>query len=255
MEELRAVICDDEPLVQDIVSSALVTCFKKYGYVLELDRYTDPVKFAKRLGRGAGKCYDIAFLDIDMPGLDGIELGKKLNEVSEKTSIIFISNREERVFDSFAAHPFGFVRKSSFLKDVESVVKIYISAHKKEPSGHLVEVKTKEGYLKLNTDEILYIESIRDYQYIHLKKEKEPLKVHWRMNQLEEGLKNFGFLRIHQGYLVNYRYIRKFGADTVELQNGSALPVSRRKRKEILQEYMRFSRKDDSIIKLSPGNM
>lgn len=244
MKEIRAVICDDEKMAQDIVASALKTCFSKYGYVLRLDRYTDP----RALARDVGDSYQIAFLDIDMPGMDGIDLAAKILAVSPRTSVIFISNCEDRVFDSFAVHPFGFVRKSSFLKDVESVVKLYIASQKgKEDDGRFIEIRTREGLSRFPVSEITYIECDRSIQKICFRKDP-PVETRSSMALLEESLQGCGFLRVHQGYLVNYLHIRKIDTDACVMTDGTEIPVSRRKRKEIYTEYMRLSRIDSSTV-------
>lgn len=73
------------------------------------------------------------------------------------------------------------------------------------------------------------------------------------MNIMEEKLADFGFIRVHQGYLVNYRYIMKIKNEAVELSNGVEVPISRRKKQEVLFAYMRLSRASESIM-LAPKN-
>lgn len=241
---IYGLICDDEEIASDLVYSALVTSFQKYGYELKLDKYLDPTQLAKI---DVSK-YQVAFLDIDMPKMDGIELGTSLKDLSQHMDIIFVSNCEDRVFDAFVVNPFGFVRKSSFLKDVDSVVKLYIAALKKKEDSPRFEVSYNGEIYNINIHDIVYIESVRDCQYIHLP--KQEIKLYQNMNKLEEIFSPYGFLRVHQGYIVNYRYIAKIGKESLTLLDDTILPISRRKRKEVFASYIRLSRLADNVVSL-----
>ena len=245
MREINAAICDDESMALNMVSSALKTCFAQQKVSLKLEKFTSSEVFAKAI---PGNQWELVFLDIDIPGLDGIELGKKLKAENQDVVIIYISNCEDRVFDAFAAHPFGFVRKSSFLKDVESVVRLYIKeVAQKEITEESLEVKTQRGITRLKINNIVYIECDKDYQDIHMAGSKENVRIQQRMNVLEENLKKYGFLRVHTGYLVNYRYVVRIENDCVQLQNDIVVPMSRRRKKEIVLEYMRLSRGNKTV--------
>ncbi len=249
MREINAAICDDESMALNMVASALRSCFAQQEVTLKLEKFTSSGKFAKAIPQNQ---WELVFLDIDIPGLDGIELGKKLKEENPDVVIIYISNCEDRVFDAFTAHPFGFVRKSSFLKDVESVVRLYIKeVIQKEAPEEILEVKTHSGFMRLKVRNITYIECDRDYQDIHMADHSDTIRIQQRMNVLEENLKKYGFLRVHTGYLVNYKYIVRIDSETVQMQDGAAIPMSRRRKKEIVLEYMRLSRGNKAVNLLS----
>lgn len=245
MRDINAAICDDEAMALDMVGGALKACFARYGATLHLDAFSSSAILENCF---LEKHYQLVFLDIDMPQIDGIALGIKIKKESEDTTIIYISNCEERVFDSFAARPFGFVRKSSILKDIESVTKSYLASLKDEGKSQNLEIKTAEGLMRLKIDEVVYIECSRDYQFFHLKNVNDPLKSRLRMNILENLLKDSGFLRAHQGFLVNYRYIRRIGNDTIELTTGEKIPMSRRKKQDLVLNFMRLTRQDESVF-------
>ena len=245
MKTVWAAICDDEEIALDLVASSLETCFKQNGMKLVLDKFTSPTDFFQAAQQGKG--YQVVFLDIDMPEMNGIDLGVKLRALHESTTIIYISNCVDQVFDSFRARPFGFVRKSSFLKDIQSVVKLYADSMQ-ESNKRRLELKTSQGLMQVPIAEILYIECSKDYQFFHLTKDRPPLKCRLSMAQLEEGLVEDGFLRIHQGYLVNYAFIKRIDNDYVELTNGTKVPMSRRKKQMVFTQYLRLSRNDKSII-------
>lgn len=245
MKSIRAAVCDDEDLMLNLLSSSLEACFMQYDCKALLERFTSPAQLLEAVRQGQE--YQVFFLDIDMPELNGIDLGVQLKEENEHAAIIYISNCEERVFDSFRARPLGFVRKSSFLKDLQSVVKLYIESTRNEDDRRL-EIKTGQGLMYLPISEIVYIECRKDYQYFYLSKDPEPIKCRLSMGKLEDALEHEGFLRIHQGYIVNYTYIKRIDNELVELTDGTKLPMSRRKRQMVFTQYLRMSRNDRSVI-------
>ena len=244
MKKCWAAICDDEELSLNMVATALESCFSQYGVTLTLDKYQS----SKELFQAAqqGKSYQVIFLDIDMPEMDGIELGVRLKKEQENAAIIYISNCEDRVFDSFQARPFGFVRKSSFLQDTQAVVKLYIESRRNADNRRL-EVKTPDGFIQIPLADIVYIECIRDYQFFYLSTSDTPVKCRLSMTRLEETLVEQGFLRVHQGYIVNYAYIKKISNESIELTSGASIPMSRRKKQEVFAQYLRLSRSDSSV--------
>lgn len=250
MKTIHAAICDDEEPMLNLLASSLEACFLQYDCKVLLDRFSSPVQLLEAVRQGVE--YRVFFLDIDMPELNGIDLGVQLKADSDHTAIIYISNCEERVFDSFRARPLGFVRKSSFLKDLQSVVKLYIESTRNEDNRRL-EIKTNQGLMYLPISEIVYIECRKDYQYFYLAKDPEPVKCRLSMGKLEDSLENEGFLRIHQGYIVNYAYIKRINNEFVELIDDKKIPMSRRKRQLVFTQYLRLSRNNQSVILTAPN--
>ena len=251
MKKCWAAICDDEELSLNMVATALETCFSQYGITLTLDKYLSSQELLQAVQKNKG--YQVIFLDIDMPGMDGIELAARLKKEQDGTDVIYISNCEDRVFESLQTRPFGFVRKSSFLQDTQAVVKLYIESRKGADNRRL-ELKTPDGLIQIALSDVVYIECIRDYQFFHLHPSDAPVKCRLSMARLEEMLGAHGFLRVHQGYIVNYVYIKKIGNELIELTSGASIPMSRRKKQEVFAQYLRLSRNDRTIQIIDGGN-
>lgn len=244
MKTISAAFCDDDAVMRGHMRARAEESFARCGVTLRAEEFESPAAFLAAAGQGR---FSLLFLDIDMPEMDGIDLGVRLRTMQEKIAIIYISNCEERVFDSFQARPFGFVRKSSFLKDIQSVATLYTESLRSENDRQL-EVKTTQGLTKLPLSEIVYIECDKDYQFFHLNKKAEPLKCRLSMTKLEETLVDEGFLRIHQGYIVNYAYIKRIDNESLELLSGETIPMSRRKKQEVFTQYLRLSRSDKAVL-------
>ena len=243
MDEINFAVCDDEEIILDAVYSRVFTIFKRRGmaafglkflssrqmrdYFLQADEASKP---------------DIVFLDIDMPELNGIELGAMIKENSPKTEIIFVSNRYERVFETFNIHPFGFVRKNNFSTDISNTLKAYIDGHVNAANYFVIQQENKSVTRKLPINEIVYVKSMRSHQIICMVGGEE-IDVKMTMDELEKGLIEHGILRTHKSFLVNLKYITRIESTGIELTTGAKIDVSRRKVGEIKAALMKYLRK------------
>ncbi len=110
---LKIAICDDEAVA--IAAARQVLLASDLGAESEIASYTDPAALWKDVQ--AGKRFDLVLLDVDMPGLDGIELGVHLGDALPEAVLIYLSGQSERVFDAFRARPFRFLQKDHFPAD------------------------------------------------------------------------------------------------------------------------------------------
>lgn len=241
----RFAVCDDEEVALSAIAGALTNVFEKNRVEVSVQTFLPTPDLFERLTE---EYFDAVFLDINMPKCDGIELGKRLKARRQKLDIIYVSSEEGRVFDSLSVHPYGFVRKSSFLKDIAGIVKMYIAEHSEKESAS-IELKLHGSILSLKVADIIYIESIRDYQYIYLLGKDAPEKVRLTMETIEGQLSRYGFIRVHKGYLVNYQYIRRIDATDILLTSGARVPVSKRKLQEVREKYMELNRRH-SVFRL-----
>ena len=106
----------------------------------------------------------------------------------------------------------------------------YIKHWREKTDARKLIVSTRDGTFGVPVAAITYIECTAAKQQLFVSTQKEPIAISSRMQKLEEELKNDGFIRIHKGYLVNHRWIDRITNDSVVLQNGATLPVSRLKK-------------------------
>lgn len=142
------------------------------------------------------------------------------------------------MFESFLVQPLGFVRKSSFLNDIAAVVELYVKTCVWDEKGSYIEFQTRSGLLTLKSWQICYIEGSRNYQLLYLDGQKEPVEVKMTMEKLETVTRPHDFIRIHKGYLVNYRFIQRISAAAVTLLDGTRLPIGRSKAAEVKSKYL-----------------
>lgn len=233
--QIKIALCDDDKNALPIIAGAADSAFRARDIQPEITRFTSGKALLDAMEHNR---YQIVLLDIEMPGMDGIQVGKVIRDRGDNTPIIFVSECESRVFESFLIQPLGFVRKSNFLNDIAAVAELYIKTCVQDQNSEYLEFHTRSGLLTLKSKQIRYIEGSRNYQMLYTTSGTEPIEVKMTMDKLEAMTESKGFIRIHKGYLVNYRYIQRIQSNQLTLQDGTELPIGRSKSAEVKTKYL-----------------
>ena len=167
----------------------------------------------------------ILFLDIDMPGINGLEIAEAIEKKTHKVNLIFVTNRNDLVFEAIHFRPFRFLRKECLHEEIEEALLAVIAKMKEETV--LCEFESGSEVVKIAVNEIVYLESSGHYVRVHTQ-DGNVCVVRNKISELERQLKLMGFVRIHIGYLVNIRNIYSISSKGVVLDNRLELPVSRK---------------------------
>ena len=241
---LKIALLDDDKTALLISKGAIESFFQEKNIAISLDAFTSPVNF---LAMAKEENYRLVFLDIDMPEINGLDVGKEVKAINPQTDIIYLSQREDLVFDTLQLHPFGFIRKSKIIQDFANVLELFVNtALNRNDESKKITISSKTETISADIDQIMYIEGNRNYQTFYLKDGK-VFDARVLMGDLESKLKDHGFIRVHKGYLVNYLYIRQIGSNEVTLTNNKVLPLSSKRKDEIMEEYLSITRKNKSI--------
>ena len=208
---LKCLIVDDEPIAQNIVKGFITDTPN-----LEVIGICDNAMEALAVLRE--KKVDLLFLDIEMPKISGLSFLKTL---SHPPAIIITTAYREFALEGFELNvvdyllkPFSFER---FLKAVNKVEsnKIQDTGHAKPISKTYAYFKVDRKNLRVEYDEILYVEGLSNYVKIHLK--DKDLVVYHKLIDLENLLPKDQFVRIHKSYIIAINKIKAYGKDYVEV--------------------------------------
>ena len=242
---LKVAILDDNKTALMISSSAVEAFLKEKNAEYQLFSFSNPLNF---LASAKEEKFDLSFLDIDMPEMNGLEVANELADICKNGQIIFLSQREDLVFECLKFHPFGFIRKSKLIDDFSLMMtQYYQTISNAESDETKIDIIDKTKTVSFKIKEIVYIEGDRNYQKVVLK-DKTSQNIRVALGSLEEKLREHGFIRIHKGYLLNYLYIRSIANDEVYLTTGISLPMSKKRKDEIMKQYMAMSRKNSAVI-------
>ena len=241
---LKIALLDDDKTALLISKGAIESFFQEKNIAISLDAFSSPTTF---LAMAKEEHYRLVFLDIDMPELNGLEVGEQVKTINPQTDIIYLSQREDLVFDTLKLHPFGFIRKSKIIQDFANVLELFVNTSLSTNSENKkITISSKTETLSADIDAIMYIEGNRNYQTFYLK-DGTHFDARILMGDLENKLKDHGFIRMHKGYLVNYLFVRQIGTNEVLLTNNKKLPISSKRKDEIMNEYLAITRKNKSV--------
>lgn len=168
---------------------------------------------------------ELIFLDIQMPKINGIDFLKTL---TDPPKIIFTSAYRHFAVEAFELNAIDFLLKpinfERFLKAVNKVLTVHDTVDD-YPSFRFGYFRVDRKMIKVHFDDILYIESFRDYITIHLEEGKE-LRMKLSLNHVEEMLPASDFLRIHRSFLVSIHKISAFTKTDVEIGK-KELPIGK----------------------------
>ncbi len=225
---MKIAIVDDNLIFVQSFKNRFVNMYN--NTIKALDVFTTAERFLE-----SGYKYDVVFLDIDMPGMSGLELAKQYKD--KMFSIVFVTNRDDLVFEAYnTTNTLGFVRKSNIEEDLPIVLD---RLHRESQSTMYLTVKSSSELTRVRYSEILYIEKLSHNVILHTL--TNDISMRKTISETEELLNGYGFVRTHIGYIVNMEYIKLINSKEVILVNGKVVPISRQKVKFVKDEFLRWS--------------
>lgn len=176
--------------------------------------------------------FDLYFLDIDMPQLDGISYAKCIRSKFPDVRIVFVSYRTDLVFDAIQVFPFSFVRKEHLEEELNNVLKKI-----QEIEAESVKVLHINDDFSVPFDKIIYLEKRGSYAYVIT--ENNVYKIRKSLNYLYDLLNRY-FIYINKGTIVNLKCVKKLKKDEITLTNDAVFYISRGRRNEFILSYLKY---------------
>lgn len=231
---MRIAICDDDKDFIRNMEKLLKQASK--GVDITVASYSTGEKLLEDY-RDRHICYDVIFLDIMLPDMNGIALGKQLKELEEDMLLILLTNYEQYAVEGYEAKAFRYL-----LKPIdENLLKNVLADIKKERSRRQwIRISTNGEEVLVPLSKVLFLEAKEKYTTIYI--DGQSYLSRMSLNQYEKQLGSRGFCRIHRKYLVNLCNVTRWNARRVEA-GGHMLPISRRKEKEFREQLYGFLEK------------
>lgn len=185
-----------------------------------------------------GITVDVVFADIEMPGMNGIELGKIVNGKFPDSYFIFTTAFSEYAVEGYEARAYRYL-----LKPVteEKVTRVLEGIVKERGRNKSLLLKEQGEDVLVSIRDIVYISAEDKYTVFHTDTAYFLDKI--SMKECESLLESYGFYRIHRKYIVNMRYHKKLGKGKLELSGEIKLPVSRSRQQSYEQCFMELLEK------------
>lgn len=230
----QAAIVEDEKDVRDYLKDHLAESFSALGIAVDFDLFGSGEDFLDNFEDRIH--YDMIFLDIEMPGTDGLSVCRRIRQLREDALVVFISNREELVFQSFEVQPFRFIRKSHFADFSDTLARDIADRLSRREKRILRITEQHLGTIySFPVEDLLYVEAqLHNCRFV-LKDADYTLQ--YRFMDVEKLLADEPFIRCHRSYLINCSHILRIGRDAVIMDNKDEIPVSRGRRDAVREAF------------------
>lgn len=232
---IRIAVCDDDAtFISETLKYALAAAIKASELNPDVKFFTDGTLLLKEFQSGI--YYDIIILDIDMPKTNGKELAKKLREIDMSFFLAFITSYPDEIANTIPYRINAFIPKDgNVTKYSAELTRVFTEYQRIKPERELIEVNQngENVYIMIPPSSIYWFKFSN--KIISLKTiSDEYILTERTFSKIMAMYTNKGFFEVHRNLLVNLRKIHSVGESSIILDNGEELPLSRRKRKALL---------------------
>jgi DNA-binding LytR/AlgR family response regulator len=237
MNKITCIAIDDEPLALGLI----VSYIKKTPFLELCSEFDNPIDAMEFLQENS---VQLIFLDIQMPDLTGVEFARTLND---DCKVIFTTAYDKYAVEGFQLHALDYL-----LKPISYVIFLNSVKHAKqyfellESSSSNTPSEIDENYLFIKADyqihrieynDILYIEGLKDYVKLYLEGSSKPTVFHATMKSVEEKLPSNKFMRVHRSFIVSLNKINTIERDRI-LFGDKRIPISNQY-KPVFDEFIK----------------
>ena len=181
-----------------------------------------------------GVKFDMMILDVLLPDKNGIELASCIRDCSNNMPIVFISNDKEMALCGYEVNAVRYLAKPL---DTEKLREALIYCYEQQKKNKII-ISMNSSTYKFLPKEIMYIETCGRGSCIYLQDQK--LQTSNKISELEIQLCKYGFIRSHQGFLVNLCFVRAVRPNELELLDGTNIPISKHRFKDVKNTFMSY---------------
>lgn len=235
-------VCDDT--VDDINNmKKLIMTSDEYNRDMEINVYSSGVDM---LEDNQSEPYDLIVLDMQMKGLSGYETAEAVRKYNEEAVIVFMSAVCIPQPEHFEVNPYRYLMKNGDKDKSVSIVADMLAEMKRRSKKKRLEVSADGKAFYIEAKEILYLEKFKRGSNIILSPESvlhckyDKIITREKLEILEEQLKEEGFARPHNSYLVNLRRIKAVDNMEVLMENGERISITRSRKEIFHHEFSRY---------------
>jgi len=232
----RIAIVDDEKKALEQTQALLSKYAEEKGLLFSYSPFESSFLFLETF---KADLYDIVFLDIRMPGINGLDTAKELRGIDPNVVLIFVTDFAQFAIRGYEVNAYDFIVKPVKDEHLVLVMDKLIPVLERRKSANTISVKSGAIVTLLHPEDILYIEVKSHYSMVHTKDKILSLNVPLR--ELEEKLTPLQpFFRCNNCYLVNLSYVSEVEKFDLTLVNGERLAISHPKRKAFMAALMSY---------------
>ena len=236
---LKIAVIDDEKIYCNDLKTKITNFFESSNNEVikdtpfEVVSFTNPIEFIEKFAQ----CFQIIFLDIDMPQISGLNVANSIRKVNESAILIFATNYSQFALDGYKYHALDYLVKPIDTDNLSIALNKSLDILNKQNKSFII-ISTNDGKYRINLDEIYYIESNGKFVNFHLK--ERTITQRNTLTNVINSIPKDSFLKCNCCFYVNPDVIKGIKEEYVVLFNNEELKISRSRKKEFLDELNSF---------------
>lgn len=230
---LLIAVCDDIPIECADIAKQIETILKQSNTDFMIKKFFGGLELIQ-----SRESFDIIFLDIKMPNINGMELAKQIRKQGRQSLIIFITSASEYVFDAFDVEAFQYLLKPIQTDKLKNVLEKATKKMQIDANIDFLMISANRQIQKVFLKDILYIESIGRIAKIHCN--NGTLETYEQIGILEDKLSDKFFFRCHKCFLVNLNFVDAFNKTEVRLENGEKIMLAKRRYEDFQKAILSY---------------
>lgn len=235
----KLAIVEDNREAAEKLSSFLERYAQEHQETFEIKVFGDALDFLNDYRM----VYDVVFMDIELPGMNGMEAARRMRKLDQKVVLVFVTNMAGFAVKGYEVGAADYLVKPVHYGDFELKLKRILARYQEAEEAILV--VRQSGYIRLLLREIRYIE-VQGHKLLY-HTEEGVVDGSGTLLETEEKLKDKGFLRCNKCYLVNQRHITGVNGYTLMMTGGEKLQISRPRKKTFMTELAEVMGKDNVL--------
>lgn len=238
--KIRIACCDDEKQQLELYKTMFTNIEMRQDIELNVEYFLSGNFMLERF-QSEKNPFDLVYLDMDMDEKSGLDLAKEIRQnYHSDCLILFLTNYPKYMQSSFDVRAFQYMIKPVQFEEFERKFNAARKYLEKDDKNRVV-LKIDEDNVVFFTNEIYYIEKEKSSKQFLVYLEDKCVVAKGVLSAIENQLLEQHFMRTHRSYLVNMKHIRRIQKNDLVLSNGNLVPISRRKEKELKQQFMRYA--------------
>lgn len=238
--KIRIACCDDEKQQLELYKTVFTNIEMRQDIKLNVEYFLSGNFMLERF-QSEKNPFDLVYLDMDMDEKSGLDLAKEIRQnYHSDCLILFLTNYPKYMQNSFDVRAFQYMIKPVQFDEFEKKFNAARKYLEKDDKNRVV-LKIDEDNVVFFTNEIYYIEKEKSSKQFLVYLEDKCVVAKGVLSAIENQLLEQHFMRTHRSYLVNMKHIRRIQKNDLVLSNGNLVPISRRKEKELKQQFMRYA--------------
>ena len=231
---MKIAVCEDEKSVREAIVRTIRHRFEEKGYPSpSVFPFSNGYDFLE-----AEEVFDVVFMDIQMPGISGMDTARKIREKDKDVILVFVTNLAQYAIKGYEVNAFDFILKpiddAGFMMKLDRIMTEYQHLHE----NSYLTIKTKEGVIRIALEDLLYVEVNSHDLPFYTKGEEHTIR--GALKDYVEILSSHYFSLCNKGYLVNLAHVREVNKTFAVLSDGTELIISKGKRKNFLEDLNKY---------------